>query len=84
MKTRTEIRYEGDEAKELVLAATGSPFLILVEDEDGGLLLKRNGIDNQTIVDLIVAMAEHSNQFRDELADYIIEISKALRDGKKE
>lgn len=84
MKTHTEIRYEGDEAKELVLAATGRPFLILVEDEDGGLLLKRNGIDNQTIVDLIVAMAEHSNQFRDELADYIIEISKALRDGKKE
>lgn len=84
MKTRTEIRYEGDEAKELVLAATGRPFLILVEDEDGGLLLKRNGIDNQTIVDLIVAMAEHSNQFRDELADYIIELSKALRDGKKE
>lgn len=84
MKTYTEIRYEGDEAKELVLAATGRPFLILVEDEDGGLLLKRNGIDNQTIVDLIVAMAEHSNQFRDELADYIIEISKALRDGKKE
>lgn len=84
MKTYTEIRYEGDEAKELVLAATGRPFLILVEDEDGGLLLKRNGIDNQTIVDLIVAMAEHSNQFRDELANYIIEISKALRDGKKE
>lgn len=84
MKTYTEIRYEGDEAKELVLAATGRPFLILVEDEDDGLLLKRNGIDNQTIVDMIVAMAEHSNQFRDELADYIIEISKALRDGKKE
>lgn len=84
MKTYKEIRYEGDEAKELVLAATGRPFLILVEDEDGGLLLKRNGIDNQTIVDLIVAMAEHSNQFRDELADYIIELTKALRDGKKE
>lgn len=83
MKTYKEIRYEGDEAKELVLAATGRPFLILVEDEDGGLLLKRNGIDNQTIVDLIVAMAEHSHEFRDELADYIIELSKALKDGKK-
>lgn len=83
MKTRTEIRYEGDEAKELVLAATGRPFLLLVEDEDGGILLKNNGFRLQTVVEMVKTMAEADSRFRRQLPDILIEISKCISDGEK-
>lgn len=81
MKTYKKIVWEGDEAEELVLAATGRPFLIIVEKENGDITMRTNNFNRNHVIRLVKAYAENSKEFRAQLPDVLIELSKCLENA---
>lgn len=69
----------GEEAKPLVLAATGSPYLLIVEEKGLGVHhVARNGFDMDYLFDFIKDIAQKDSDFKKALADYIIDLSKVV------
>ena len=68
-----------NENKALVLAATGSPYLLLVHQKNVGVhRVIKAGFDTDWLFDFIKDIAKENKEFRTVLADYIIELSQEL------
>lgn len=73
------IMLSGEEAKPLVLAATGSPYFLIVEERGVGVHhVIRNGFDADWLFDFIKDYATKNPDFKKELANYIIDLSKII------
>lgn len=67
------------ENKALVLAATGSPYVLLVHEENVGVhRVVKGGFDTDWLFDFIKDLARDDKEFRAVLVDYIIELSKEI------
>lgn len=76
---REMILLSGEEAKPLVLAATGSPYFLIVEERGVGVHhIVRNGFDLDWVFDFIKDFTEKNPEFKDELSNKIIELSELL------
>lgn len=76
MAKRTKLILEGDEAKELVLAAIGNPYLIIVEKDDNVYSKVTNGFDVGLVFEWIKRLAKEDKAFKEALADFVIDLSK--------
>lgn len=73
------IHLSEEESKALVLAATGSPYLLLVhEDNVGDHRVIKRGFDTDWLFDFIKDLARDDKEFRAVLVDYVIDLSKEL------
>lgn len=68
-----------EEGKALVLAATGSPYVLLVHEDNVGVhRVVKGGFDTDWLFDFIKDLARDDKEFRAVLVDYIIDLSKEL------
>jgi hypothetical protein len=76
----TEIIYlPEEENKSLVLAATGSPYLLIVHEEGvGARHVIKEKFDYDWLFDFLKDYADENAEFRAALADYIIELSEKV------
>ncbi len=71
------IHLSDEEAAPLVLAATGHPYLIVAEDEDGAYVSNiAEGFDMEALFHLIAGYARENVEFKAQLADFVIDLSK--------
>lgn len=77
---KTEIIYlPENENKSLVLAATGSPYLLIVHEEGvGARHVLKTGFDFDWLIDFIKDYADENAEFRAALVDYVIELSQKV------
>lgn len=77
---KTEIIYlPEEENKSLVLAATGSPYLLIVHEEGAGARhVLKTEFDFDWLIDFIKDYADENAEFRAALADYVIELSQKV------
>ena len=71
------IHLDGDEAQELAMAATGSPYFIAVNNGKGKVLMRWS--DDFNLVDLFRLLehfADTDKNFKDVLCNWIIDYSK--------
>ena len=77
----------GDEAKPLVLAATGSPYFILVKDENGEFIVNMsNGFNIGAVFAYLGEFIKDNKSNKDiqsAVSDCIIELSKELEYEKR-
>ena len=67
------------ENKALVLAATGSPYLLIVHEEGvGAHHVIKEKFDYDWLFDFLKDYADENPSFRAALADYIIELSEKV------
>lgn len=73
------IHLSEEESKALVLAATGSPYLLIVHEEGvGARHVLKTGFDFDWLIDFIKDYADENSEFRAALVDYIIELSQKV------
>lgn len=78
MKTEI-IHLPEEENKSLVLAATGSPYLLIVHEEGVGVRhVLKTGFDFDWLIDFIKDYADETPAFRAALVDYVIELSQKV------
>ena len=79
MNKKVVLELPEEENKSLVLAATGSPYLLIVEEQGVGVhRIVKPGFDCDLIFNFIKELAEEQPGFRKVLVDYIIELSEIL------
>lgn len=66
---------EGEEAKPLVLAATGSPYFIAVQTKKGFIWHIGKGFDIGHILQWLRDYAADNPEFRQTLADFVIDVA---------
>lgn len=76
MKGIEIIQLSQEESQPLVMAATGSPYFLLVDTEEGFYASIKEGFDVSHIFDWIVRYARDDKEFKDALADFVIDLSK--------
>ena len=72
---KKKIILEDEEAKPLVLAATGKPYFIMVQTKKGYLLHVEKGFDIGHILQWLRDYAADNPDFRQVLADFVIDVA---------
>ena len=68
-----------EQAKPLVLAATGCPYFLLVRQEGVGIhYTMTEGFDTDWLFDIIKLLARQDADFKALLTDYVIDLSKEV------
>lgn len=68
------------EGAALMLAATGSPYLLIVRQENKGVRhVLKEGFDFDWLFDVLKEMAKEDAELRSALMDYIIDLLKELK-----
>lgn len=66
------------EGRALMLAATGSPYLLIVQDEEGVRYAAKEGFDFDWLFDYIKHVARTQPEFKAVLGEYIAELEAEL------
>ncbi len=72
---KKKIILEGEEAKPLVLAATGKPYFIMVQTKKGYLWHVEKGFDLDHILQWLRDYAADDPEFRQVLANFVIDVA---------
>ena len=76
-----KVRLEGEEAKELVMAAFGNPHLIIVHGKGDNKEVYgkiTGGFDFDYLFNFMLQLAESDKKFKERLCNFVIDASKIM------